>query len=142
MSVFDKLRGGGGPAKISSKAAMLLGCILMASADGEVDDDELAIVRRLDGHGSTENWDTAVRAFKRNDRSTCFNMVCDSINSDHVMPFLANLVERLIPLSPGFQDVVFEPCGGSNVPLMFRHARPLVIRSSHVAPGVRGAVSR
>jgi len=93
MSVFDKLRGGGGPAKISSKAAMLLGCILMASADGEVDDDELAIVRRLDGHGSTENWDTAVRAFKRNDRSTCFNMVCDSINSDHVMPFLANLVD-------------------------------------------------
>ncbi|MDP3960836.1 MAG: hypothetical protein Q8Q26_12400, partial [Pseudorhodobacter sp.] len=46
--------------------------------------------------------------------------------------------ERLIPLSPGFQDVVFEPCGGSDVPLMFLHARPLVIRSSHVTPGVRG----
>ena len=34
---------------------------------------------------------------------------------------------RLIPLSPGSQDMVFETCGGSAVPVMFRHACPLVI---------------
>ena len=34
---------------------------------------------------------------------------------------------RLIPLSPGSQDMVFETCGGSDVPVMFRHACPLVI---------------
>lgn len=38
--------------------------------------------------------------------------------------------------------MVFESCGGPYVPVMFRHACPLVIRSSHVAPRVRGAVSQ
>ena len=40
---------------------------------------------------------------------------------------LANVMKRLIPLSPGSQDMVFETCGGSDVPVMFRHACPLVI---------------
>lgn len=49
--------------------------------------------------------------------------------------------QRLIPLSPDTQDVAAGGCGARYVLVMFRHARTLDIRSPHVAPGVRGAVS-
>ena len=56
------------------------------------------------------------------------------LDAAHVVPVYAdgsdhpaNGMPRLIPLSPGSQDMVFETCGGSDVPVMFRHACPLVI---------------
>ena len=55
---------------------------------------------------------------------------------------ISYLSRRLIPLSPDARDVVAEGCSAPNVPVTFFHARTLVIRSSHVAPGVRGVVSR
>lgn len=36
----------------------------MVAIDGNVDDDELAIIRRLDGIGKTEAWDAALRVWK------------------------------------------------------------------------------
>ena len=52
MSIFDGLRGQN-KITLDSKSAVLLSCILMVSADGSVDDDEMAIIRRIDGSGST-----------------------------------------------------------------------------------------
>ena len=92
MSIFDKLRGDTRE-PLSSKSAVLLGCILMASADGEIDDDELAIVRRLDGSSDTSNWQAAVKAFQKLRRSDAIDAVCAALASDHVMPFLANLID-------------------------------------------------
>lgn len=92
MSFFDKLRSSGKP-DLTSKSAILLGCILMASADGEIDDSELAIIRRLDGDGSTPNWEAAVKAFRRLGRSEAVDAVCDSVSRDHVLPFIANLID-------------------------------------------------
>ncbi|MDP3961708.1 MAG: hypothetical protein Q8Q26_16875, partial [Pseudorhodobacter sp.] len=80
--------------------------------------------------------DTSSRDRKFSDDFTAFKRDVDNII---IQMRILNSRRRLIPLSPGSQDMVFETCGGPNVPLMFRHARPLVIRSSHVAPGVRGA---
>ena len=92
MSIFDKLRGDTRE-PLSSKSAVLLGCILMASADGEIDDDELAIVRRLDGSSDTSNWQAAVKAFQKLRRSDAIDAVCTALEPDHMMPFLANLID-------------------------------------------------
>ena len=43
---------------------------------------------------------------------------------------------KLIPLAPEPQHVVGQACHGPRVPALFCHARPLEIRSSHVAPAV------
>ena len=80
-------------------------------------------------------------------RSTIPDMAIDQeehspSRGEYLVQFRKYFWQRLIPLSPGSHDVVFEPCGGPDVRVMFYHARPLVIRSSHVAPGVRGAVPR
>lgn len=92
MSIFDRLKGESAP-ELSSKAAILLGCILMISCDGDIDDDELAIVRRLDGDRNTDNWNSAVKAYKRNDTDTCIGMVCSAIDRQHVLAFIANLID-------------------------------------------------
>ena len=92
MSIFDGLRG---QSKVSldSKSAVLLSCILMVSADGSVDDDEMAIIRRIDGGGATKSWDLAVKTYKKLDRNACFEAACESISPDHVMPLMANLID-------------------------------------------------
>ena len=92
MSIFDKLRGDA-KEPLASKSAVLLGCILMASADGDIDDDELAIVRRLDGSSDSSNWQAAVKAFQKLRRSDAIDEVCTALEADHVMPFLANLID-------------------------------------------------
>ena len=55
-----------------------------------------------------------------------FSSISDRIQKE-IFVTITNARVRLIPLSPGSQDMVFETCGGSDVPVMFRHACPLVI---------------
>ena len=92
MSIFDGLRGQN-KITLDSKSAVLLSCILMVSADGSVDDDEMAIIRRIDGSGSTNSWDAAVKAYNKLDRSAAFDLACESLSRDHLMPLMANLID-------------------------------------------------
>lgn len=61
MSLFNRLTGGG-EATLNSKSAKLVACITMIAAHGDIDDDEIAILRRIDGPHATAAWDHARKA--------------------------------------------------------------------------------
>lgn len=92
MGLFDGLKGSAS-VELTSQAALLLGCITMIAADGDIEDDELAIVRRIDGSADTQHWDAAVRTWKRHEFDACVDHVCGALNPAHVLPFFANLID-------------------------------------------------
>lgn len=92
MGLFDGLKGSAG-VELTPQAALLLGCITMIAADGDIEDDELAIVRRIDGSGDSPHWEAAVRAWKRNELAECVDHVCHFIDAAHVLPLFANLLD-------------------------------------------------
>ena len=64
MGLFDGLKGTR-QVSLTPRASMLLACISMVAADGDIDDDELAIIRRIDGPSETPDWSLAVEAWKQ-----------------------------------------------------------------------------
>lgn len=92
MSLFNRLTGGG-ETTLDSKAAILLACITMIAADGDIDDDELAILRRIDGPRTTPAWDSALKAWKKHSFDECIALVAKFIDREHVNPLMANLID-------------------------------------------------
>jgi uncharacterized tellurite resistance protein B-like protein len=78
---------------LNSKAAILLACITMVAADGDLDDDELAIIRRIDGNQTTSAWDAAVGVWKRHSLSECADYACKFVDPGHRSALLANLID-------------------------------------------------
>ena len=64
MGLFDGLKGTR-QVSLTPRASMLLACISMVAADGDIDDDELAIIRRIDGPSETADWSLAVEVWKQ-----------------------------------------------------------------------------
>ena len=93
MGLFDKLRGGGEGMSLTPQGGLLLAAITMIAADGDVDDDELAIVRRLDGPYQTKDWDDAVRAWKMYPLEKCIEMATASMNAEQRTVAIANLID-------------------------------------------------
>jgi len=92
MGIFDKLTTAKG-VTLSPRAALLLGCITMIAADGSIDDDELAIVNRIDGPRNTPDWDEAVKVWKRYTFKECCDFVVEFIDQNYINPLMANLVD-------------------------------------------------
>ena len=92
MGLFDRL-GGSREVILNSKSAILLACITMVAADGDIDDDELAIIRRIDGAGNTAAWDAAVAVFKKHSLGDCADYACKFVDKSHVLPLMANLID-------------------------------------------------
>lgn len=93
MSFFNKLRGASA-SDLSPRAAMLLACISMVGADGDIDDDEIAIINRIDGKTVTPAWDQAVRVWKQvgNPRD-CVALTVPHLDDAQRRFTLANLVD-------------------------------------------------
>ena len=65
MGLFDKL-GGGKDIKLSSQGALLLSAMTMIGIDGDIDDDEVAIIQRMDrGNPTSEDWNNAFKIWKK-----------------------------------------------------------------------------
>ncbi len=92
MGLFDGLKKTAN-VNLTSEAALLLGCITMIAADGSIDEDELAIVRRIDGPNDSEHWVIAQKTWKQHDFATCAGYVCDFIAEAHILPLFANLID-------------------------------------------------
>jgi len=66
----------------------------MAGADGHVDDDELAIVMRIDGRGTNADWDKAVNVWQQvSDPRECVELVAPCLDVSQRRFTLANLVD-------------------------------------------------
>jgi hypothetical protein len=91
MSLFNRLADG--ETTLDSKSAILFACITMIAADGDIDDDEIAILRRIDGSRDTPAWDNALKAWKKHDIEECVGLVAKFIDGSHVNPLMANLID-------------------------------------------------
>lgn len=92
MGLFDKL-GGKKEISLTPQAGLLLSAITMAAIDGDADDDELAVIRRLDGSGRTDAWDSAVKAWKMKSLEECIQLAAGSMNSEQRLVAIANLID-------------------------------------------------
>lgn len=93
MGLFDRLKGQS-EIRLTPKAAMLLACISMIAADGDIDEDEVAIVRRLDGPYVTSDWEQALSAWKRIGNSTqCAELCAGALSNEQRKCVMANLVD-------------------------------------------------
>ncbi len=102
MGLFDKLRGNA-EIELSPRAAMLLACISMVGADGHIDDDEVAIIYRIDGEQRTPAWDRALQAWRQvSHPADCVAMVAPSLDAAQRRFTLANLVD--IAMADGFLE--------------------------------------
>ncbi len=79
MGLFDKLIGAREVA-LTPQGGLLLAAISMVAIDGDVDDDELAIIRRLDGSGATDAWEAAVKVWKTKPVEECVSLAAASMN--------------------------------------------------------------
>lgn len=94
MSVFDKLGfSGSTPKSLTPMSSLLLACITMITADGHVDDDELAIVRRLDGDNNTSDWENAKKVWKASSIEECIRVSAAGLSGGQRVAAMANLIE-------------------------------------------------
>ena len=92
MGLFDRL-GGEREIALSPQAGLLLAAITMIGADGDIDDDEMAIVRRLDGSASTAAWEAAVKTYKMKSVNECIELATQSMDTEQRKVAMANLVD-------------------------------------------------
>lgn len=92
MGLFDKLMGGQEIA-LTAQGGLLLAAISIVAADGDVDDDELAIIRRLDGSGRTDAWDAALRVWKTKSVEGCVAIAASAMNQEQRIMAIANLID-------------------------------------------------
>lgn len=92
MGLFDKL-GGNKEIKLTPQAGLLLSAITMVAIDGDVDDDEVAIIRRLDGNDKTNDWEAAVKTWKTQPLEKCIALAAGSMNGEQQLTAIANLID-------------------------------------------------
>jgi uncharacterized tellurite resistance protein B-like protein len=80
---------------------MLVAAITMIAADGEVDDAEIGILRRL-SDGDDSAFDAAVRFWRTNDMATCIRCAAEGLSIVQRNATLANLVD--IAMADGVLD--------------------------------------
>lgn len=92
MGLFSKL-GAGDKIELTSQGGLLLAAISVMAIDGDVDDNELAIIRRLDGSEATSDWDSAVKAWKTKSVEECIELASSSMNAEQQLVAIANLID-------------------------------------------------
>ncbi len=92
MGLFDKLIGSQ-EISLTPQGGLLLAAISMVAIDGDVDEDELAIIRRLDGSGTTNAWEAAVKAWKTKSLEECVSLAASSMDREQQMIAIANLID-------------------------------------------------
>ena len=90
--LFDKPRGNKA-ISLSPQAALLLSAIAMLFIDGDVHDDKIAVIRRLDGSGRTNAWDQAVKTWKTRTVDECIRLAARAMNSEQKSVAVANMVD-------------------------------------------------
>lgn len=75
------------------KAALLLATITITAIDGDLDEREVAIINRLDGIKTSEDWDTAIDMWNEKAVDECIPIVKASLNPRQQRMAMANMVD-------------------------------------------------
>jgi uncharacterized tellurite resistance protein B-like protein len=91
MGMLDKLSGNK-DLKLSPRGALLLSAITMIAVDGDIDDDEIAIIQRLDRKNDGA-WEEATKAWKMYEFKDCITKSVDAMNEKQKLSAIANLID-------------------------------------------------
>ena len=92
MGLFDKLSGHK-EISLSPQAGLLLAAITMVAIHGDVDEDELAVIRRLDGSGTTEALESALKTYRAKSIKECVDLAAAAMSPDQRLVAVANLID-------------------------------------------------
>ncbi|MBT8114443.1 MAG: TerB family tellurite resistance protein [Arenicella sp.] len=88
--------------KLTPKAALLLATITITAIDGDLDEDEIAIINRLDGSTTSEAWDSAISVWNVMHVDECVTLIAETLDPKQQRVALANMVD--IAMADGFLD--------------------------------------
>ena len=91
MGIFSNLNGG--DISLTPQGALLLAAISITAIDGDIDEDEIAIIRRLDRNGTSSDWDSAVKAWKTKSVEDCVAIVSKAMNKEQQLTAMSNLLD-------------------------------------------------
>lgn len=81
-------------AVLTSQAALLLAAITIAAIDSDVDDDEIATIRRLDRSRSTTAWEVVLKTTRLEQTNhDCATLVSAALNSDQRLMTIGNFID-------------------------------------------------
>ena len=92
MGLFDRLRGKQ-ELNLQPRAGLLLAALTMVAIDGDIDDDEVAIIKRIDGGSVTPAWEQAVQAWKLKSPQDCVQLAAGAMNAEQRLCAMANLID-------------------------------------------------
>lgn len=75
------------------KAALLLATITITAIDGDLDEREVAIINRLDGIKTSDDWDIAIDMWNEKAVDECIPIVTASLNPRQQRMAMANMVD-------------------------------------------------
>lgn len=102
MGLFDKL-GGAKDIKLSSQGALLLSALTMIGIDGDINDDEVAIIQRMDrGNKTSQDWSDALKKWKKKSINDCVDIVANTLDKQEQITAMANLID--IAMADGVLD--------------------------------------
>ena len=87
---------------LTPKSALLLSTITITAIDGDLDENEVAIINRLDGFKTSEDWDQAIAIWETTSVNDCIPMVAEALSEKQQRVAMANMVD--IALADGFLD--------------------------------------
>lgn len=92
MGLFDSL-GGSKDIKLTPQAALILSAMTMIGIDGDIDDDEVSILQRLDRGNRRNDWDVAHKAWKKNKTEDIVPLVVGALDESQQLTTIANLID-------------------------------------------------
>jgi uncharacterized tellurite resistance protein B-like protein len=91
MGLFDKLKGNQ-EIKLSPKGALALAAMTIIAADGSIDEDEIAGLKRI-VRGDENSFNQAYKVFKNKPLTECVEVVGKILNDKQKACVVANLVD-------------------------------------------------
>lgn len=87
---------------LSPKAALLLATITITAIDGELNENEVAIMNRLDGFNLSEDWDLAISVWNDLSIDECIPLIAQTLDAKQQRVAMANMVD--IAMADGALD--------------------------------------
>ena len=78
---------------LTPRAALLLATITVSAVDGDLDENEVAIINRLDGFSTSVDWDFAIGVWNDTPMEDCVDLITRSLNERQRRICFANLVD-------------------------------------------------
>ena len=74
----------------------------MTAIDGDLDENEVAIINRLDGSKTSDDWDQAIAVWDMTPIDECIPMIAEALNDKQQRVAIANMVD--IAMADGSLD--------------------------------------